>query len=169
MPQYRSTSALAFHEGNSTLSLNDWHAPGLICSANDFGVRVDVDPGSKPARDGVTRAFRFCVIESSIDDRDRRKKSEACQQAQFLQVALHILSNRETVSHTTQRAGRKAKLRRKARQSGRLRHDGLRLLRATHSFRCWSGAFPQNVRQYVGGGVKEEDENGTRIRGCFGR
>lgn len=83
MPQYRSTSALAFHEGNSTLSLNDWHASGLICSANDFGVRVEVDPGSKPLRDGVTRAFRFCVMESSIEDRDRRKKSEACQRAQF--------------------------------------------------------------------------------------
>lgn len=38
---------------------------------------MDVDPGSKPARDGVTRAFRFCVMESSIDDRDRRKKSRS--------------------------------------------------------------------------------------------
>lgn len=74
-----------------------------------------------------------------------------------------VFPNKELVSHTTQRAGRKAKLRRKARQSGRLRHYGLRLLRATHSFRCWSGAFPQNVRQYVGETKRTKDDNGTRI------
>lgn len=36
---------------------------------------MDVDEGSKPRWAGVSRAFRFCVIESSMVDREMRKKS----------------------------------------------------------------------------------------------
>lgn len=38
-------------------------------------MRFDVEEGSKPAREGVMRALRFCVIESSMEDRDIRRKS----------------------------------------------------------------------------------------------
>jgi len=39
------------------------------------GLRVDVDEGSKPSVDGVRRALRFCVMLSSIEARDIRRKS----------------------------------------------------------------------------------------------
>jgi hypothetical protein len=37
--------------------------------------REDVDDGSKGAEEGVSSAFKFCVIESSIVLRDMRRKS----------------------------------------------------------------------------------------------
>lgn len=37
--------------------------------------RDDVEEGSKPRCAGVRRAFRFCVMESSIVLRDMRRKS----------------------------------------------------------------------------------------------
>ena len=37
--------------------------------------RVAVEEGSKPRREGVSRALRFCVIESSVVARERRRKS----------------------------------------------------------------------------------------------
>lgn len=39
------------------------------------GVRWEVECGSKPAEAGVRRALRFCVMESSIVPRERRRKS----------------------------------------------------------------------------------------------
>jgi hypothetical protein len=41
----------------------------------DRGVRVVVEDGSKPDVEGVRRALRFCVILSSIELRDIRRKS----------------------------------------------------------------------------------------------
>lgn len=37
--------------------------------------RVEVEEGSKPRSEGVRRALRFWVIESSIVLRERRRKS----------------------------------------------------------------------------------------------
>ena len=37
---------------------------------------MDVDDGSKPATAGVMSALRFCVILSSMDERDMRRKSK---------------------------------------------------------------------------------------------
>lgn len=112
----------------------------------DRGVRLDVELGSKPVRAGVTRALRFWVMESSIEARDSRKKSSRVHQHGF-QVALRLCDE-----HTTNRTKGKAKLRRKVRLLGRLRHRGLPLLRATHSFRRRSSAFPQNARHRVRNG-----------------
>jgi len=39
------------------------------------GRRVDVEEGSKGADEGVRRALRFCVMLSSIEERERRRKS----------------------------------------------------------------------------------------------
>jgi len=41
----------------------------------EFIWRVEVDEGSKPALEGVRRALRFWVMESSIALRERRRKS----------------------------------------------------------------------------------------------
>lgn len=38
-------------------------------------MRVEVDEGSKPSVEGVTSALRFCVIISSTEARDIRRKS----------------------------------------------------------------------------------------------
>jgi hypothetical protein len=38
-------------------------------------VRKDVEEGSKAVAAGVNRALRFCVIESSIEALDMRRKS----------------------------------------------------------------------------------------------
>ena len=38
---------------------------------------MEVEDGSKPAREGVTRALRFCAMESSIAPRDNRRNSGA--------------------------------------------------------------------------------------------
>lgn len=40
-------------------------------------MRTDVEEGSKPAAAGVCSALRFCVMESSIDALDMRRKSAA--------------------------------------------------------------------------------------------
>lgn len=45
---------------------------------DDRGVRWEVDEGSKPFREGVTRALRFWVIESSMLDREVRRKAGCC-------------------------------------------------------------------------------------------
>ena len=37
--------------------------------------RVEVLVGSNAVSEGVMRAFRFCVMESSMVERDRRRKS----------------------------------------------------------------------------------------------
>jgi hypothetical protein len=37
---------------------------------------MDVDEGSKPRCAGVRRAFKFCAIESSMVERDIRRKSK---------------------------------------------------------------------------------------------
>jgi hypothetical protein len=37
---------------------------------------VEVEEGSKPAEAGVKSAFRFWVMESSIEDLEMRRKSE---------------------------------------------------------------------------------------------
>ena len=39
------------------------------------GVRTVVEDGSKPVREGVRRALRFCVMLSSIAEREIRRKS----------------------------------------------------------------------------------------------
>lgn len=39
------------------------------------GLRVEVEVGSKPAVEGVKRALRFCVMLSSIEAREMRRKS----------------------------------------------------------------------------------------------
>lgn len=53
------------------------HAEGDIRrGVEERGLRRDVEDGSKGVCAGVCRAFRFCVIESSIVPRDMRKKSE---------------------------------------------------------------------------------------------
>jgi hypothetical protein len=39
---------------------------------------VDVEDGSKPVTAGVMSALRFCVILSSMDARDMRRKSKIC-------------------------------------------------------------------------------------------
>lgn len=39
------------------------------------GPRRDVDAGSNPAREGVSRAFKFWVMVSSIELRDNRRNS----------------------------------------------------------------------------------------------
>lgn len=39
-------------------------------------MRWAVDVGSKPEEAGVRRALRFWVMESSIEARERRRKSE---------------------------------------------------------------------------------------------
>jgi hypothetical protein len=36
---------------------------------------VEVEAGSKPAVEGVMRAFRFCVMLSSMEPREIRRKS----------------------------------------------------------------------------------------------
>ena len=41
--------------------------------------RVAVEEGSKPRMAGVRRALRFCVIESSVVARERRRKSMGVQ------------------------------------------------------------------------------------------
>ncbi len=38
-------------------------------------MRVDVELGSKPVEAGVRSALRFCVMLSSIEERDIRRKS----------------------------------------------------------------------------------------------
>lgn len=44
------------------------------------GVRIEVEEGSKPVDAGVRRALRFCVMLSSIEERDiRRKSTEMCK------------------------------------------------------------------------------------------
>jgi len=40
-----------------------------------LGVRIEVEEGSKPVDAGVRRALRFCVMLSSIEERDIRRKS----------------------------------------------------------------------------------------------
>lgn len=53
-----------------------WHEEGDIrLELDGRGVRVDVEVGSKPVEAGVRRALRFCVMLSSIEERDRRRKS----------------------------------------------------------------------------------------------
>jgi hypothetical protein len=56
--------------------LNDLHDRGSICRWPESRLwREEVEEGSKPEREGVRRAFRYWVIESSIVDRDMRRKS----------------------------------------------------------------------------------------------
>lgn len=74
--QYVKTSERVCHDGNKTLSLKPWQVVGSI----DFLVlesvwRTAVEDGSKPWRAGVISALRFWAIESSIVDRERRRKS----------------------------------------------------------------------------------------------
>jgi hypothetical protein len=47
---------------------------GIVRFGGD-SCRVDVDDGLNGVDDGVNRALRFCVIESSIVLRERRRKS----------------------------------------------------------------------------------------------
>ncbi len=49
---------------------------GIRLEFVERGLRTEVEEGSKPAAAGVRRAFRFCVILSSTEARDIRKKSE---------------------------------------------------------------------------------------------
>lgn len=48
---------------------------GICLGFEGRGARTDVEEGSKPAVAGVRRALRFCVIESSIEALDIRRKS----------------------------------------------------------------------------------------------
>lgn len=76
--QYVSTSDLVCHDGNSTLSLNSWQDVGSITRpAFESVCRTAVEDGSKPSRAGVKSAFRFWVIESSIVDLERLRKSRS--------------------------------------------------------------------------------------------
>lgn len=52
-----------------------WQAWGSIRLEFDPGIRCVVDEGLNPARAGTTRALRFWVMESSMDDLDNRRKS----------------------------------------------------------------------------------------------
>jgi len=45
----------------------------LVCEA--LGLRMLVEEESKPAVEGVRSALRFCVMLSSIEARDSRRKS----------------------------------------------------------------------------------------------
>lgn len=57
----------------------------------DWICRTDVDDGSNPAWAGVIKAFRFCVIESSIVDLERRRKSGQEKKSQCeLVVGSHL-------------------------------------------------------------------------------
>jgi hypothetical protein len=58
--------------------LKAWHEDGGICLGfGGRGARTEVDEGSKPAAAGVNSAFRFWVMESSIEALDMRRKSAA--------------------------------------------------------------------------------------------
>ena len=73
------TSDLVCHDWNRTSSLNDRHASGSIVLFPAGRICLAaVEDGSKPASAGVTNAFKFWVIESSIVDRDFRRKSVQC-------------------------------------------------------------------------------------------
>lgn len=41
----------------------------------DRGARREVEDGSNPSLDGVWRALRFWVMESSMEEREMRRKS----------------------------------------------------------------------------------------------
>lgn len=47
-------------------------------------MRCDVDEGSNADRDGVTSALRFCVIESSMEDLESRRKSEVKRKSKMI-------------------------------------------------------------------------------------
>lgn len=66
---------LVSHDGNSTLFLKFEHDSEFICLPIARGLRCEVDLGSNPSLAGVTSAFRFCVMESSIAPLDIRRKS----------------------------------------------------------------------------------------------
>lgn len=42
------------------------------------GVRIEVEEGSNAVDEGVSSALRFCVMLSSIEARDMRRKSASC-------------------------------------------------------------------------------------------
>lgn len=64
-------------DGNSTFSLKDVQVGPAIVRLEDGCVseREEVEVASNGRAEGVRRAFRFCVIESSIVLRERRRKS----------------------------------------------------------------------------------------------
>lgn len=55
--------------------MNSSHCAGGIERVGPVSWRADVDEASKPRWAGARRAFKFCVIESSIVERDIRRKS----------------------------------------------------------------------------------------------
>lgn len=69
------TSLRACHVGKSTSSRNLAHVEFGIVRCG-FGVRVDVDRGSKgDVLEGVSRALRLVEMESSMVERERRRKA----------------------------------------------------------------------------------------------
>lgn len=64
----------ACQEGKRTEEVNVAQDMGGMAS-RVRGWRVEVEVGSKPRREGVRRALRLVEIESSICERERRRKS----------------------------------------------------------------------------------------------
>jgi hypothetical protein len=76
LAQYASTSDLVCHEGKRISFLNESHARGSTRRRSAaVTCRVAVEEGSNPADAGLIKAFKFCVIESSIVLLEMRKKS----------------------------------------------------------------------------------------------
>jgi hypothetical protein len=70
------TSERACQEENRTRDLKDWQEEeGIRLGVGVRGKGVLVEVGSKGAVEGVRSAFRFWVMLSSIEERERRRKS----------------------------------------------------------------------------------------------
>lgn len=72
------TSDLVCQLWKSTSFLKLWHACGSVgCLSTGRICRSDVVSGSHGFLEGVIKALRFCIIESSIMPRDSRRKSRS--------------------------------------------------------------------------------------------
>jgi hypothetical protein len=66
----------ACQEGKRTWVLKELQEEaGIRLLYGALGLRVLVEEGSKPAVEGVRRALRFCVMLSSMEARESRRKS----------------------------------------------------------------------------------------------
>ncbi len=74
------TSDRACHVGKSTVSLKFRHDCASTFRDRGRGARREVEEGSKPALEGVTRALMFWVMESSMALRESRRKSRTLRQ-----------------------------------------------------------------------------------------
>jgi hypothetical protein len=61
--------------GKRTLFLKEEHDEGGIESRCSAGARRKVEDGLKGIREGIRSAFRFEVMVSSVEARERRRKS----------------------------------------------------------------------------------------------